>query len=33
LALKFVLDDPAVSTAIVGMKTVRQVEDNLSLET
>lgn len=33
LALKFVLDDPTVSTAIVGMKTVAQVEDNLSLET
>lgn len=33
LALKFVLDDPTVATTIVGMKTVRQVEDNLSLET
>ena len=33
LALKFVLDDPTVATAIAGMKTVRQVEDNLSLET
>ena len=33
LALKFVLDDPAVATAVVGMKTVQQVEDNLSLET
>ncbi len=33
LALKFVLEEPAVATAVVGMKTVRQVEDNLSLET
>ncbi len=33
MALKFVLDEPAVSTAIVGMKTVSQVEENLSLET
>lgn len=33
LALKFVLDEPAVASAIVGMKTVEQVEDNLSLET
>lgn len=33
LALKFVLDQPAVSTAIVGMKTVAQVEENLAVET
>jgi aryl-alcohol dehydrogenase-like predicted oxidoreductase len=33
LALKFVLDNPAVATVIVGMKTVRQVEENLALET
>jgi len=33
LALKFVLDNPAVSTVIVGMKTVSQVEENLALET
>lgn len=33
LALKFALDEPAVSTAVVGMKTVQQVDDNLSLET
>jgi aryl-alcohol dehydrogenase-like predicted oxidoreductase len=32
LALKFVLDNPAVSVVIVGMKTVQQVEENLSLE-
>ncbi|MGH7569596.1 MAG: aldo/keto reductase [Gemmatimonadales bacterium] len=31
LALKFVLDNPLVSTVIVGMKTVAQVEDNLSV--
>jgi aryl-alcohol dehydrogenase-like predicted oxidoreductase len=30
LALKFVLDHPAVSTVIVGMKTVAQVEENLA---
>jgi aryl-alcohol dehydrogenase-like predicted oxidoreductase len=30
LALKFVLDNPAVSTVIVGMKTVAQVEENLA---
>lgn len=30
LALKFVLDNPAVSTAIVGMKTVDQVDENLA---
>jgi aryl-alcohol dehydrogenase-like predicted oxidoreductase len=30
LALKFVLDNPAVSTVIVGMKTVDQVEENLA---
>jgi aryl-alcohol dehydrogenase-like predicted oxidoreductase len=33
LALKFVLDNQAVSTVIVGMKTVPQVEENLALET
>ena len=33
LALKFVLDQPAVSSAIVGMKTVAQVEENLAVET
>lgn len=33
LALKFVLDQPAVSVALVGMKTVAQVEENLVLET
>jgi aryl-alcohol dehydrogenase-like predicted oxidoreductase len=33
LALKFALDDPTVSTAIAGMKTVQQVDDNLSVET
>jgi aryl-alcohol dehydrogenase-like predicted oxidoreductase len=32
LAVRFVLDNPAVSVVIVGMKTVAQVEDNLSLE-
>lgn len=32
LALRFVLDNAAVSVVIVGMKTVAQVEDNLSLE-
>ncbi|MGH7752984.1 MAG: aldo/keto reductase, partial [Gemmatimonadales bacterium] len=32
LALKFALDQPAVSTVIVGMKTVAQVEENLSRE-
>lgn len=32
LALRFVLDNDAVSVVIVGMKTVAQVEDNLSLE-
>lgn len=31
LALKFVLDNPAVSVVIVGMKTVSQVEENLSV--
>ncbi len=31
LALKFVLDNAHVSTVIVGMKTVAQVEDNLSV--
>jgi len=30
LALKFVLDNPAVSVVIVGMKTVQQVDDNLA---
>jgi aryl-alcohol dehydrogenase-like predicted oxidoreductase len=30
LALKFVLDQPAVATAIVGMKTVQQVDENLA---
>ncbi len=33
LALKFVLDNDAVSVVIVGMKTVAQVEENLSVET
>jgi aryl-alcohol dehydrogenase-like predicted oxidoreductase len=33
MALKFVLEQTAVATAIVGMKTVAQVEENLSLET
>ena len=32
LALRFVLDNEAISVVIVGMKTVAQVEDNLSLE-
>ena len=32
LALRFVLDNEAVSVVIVGMKTVTQVDDNLSLE-
>jgi len=32
LALRFVLDTEAVSVVIVGMKTVAQVEENLSLE-
>lgn len=32
LALRFVLDNQAVSVVIVGMKTVAQAEDNLSLE-
>jgi aryl-alcohol dehydrogenase-like predicted oxidoreductase len=32
LALRFVLDNDAVSIVIVGMKTVAQVEENLSLE-
>ncbi|HYL22385.1 MAG TPA: aldo/keto reductase [Gemmatimonadales bacterium] len=32
LALRFVLDNEAVSIVIVGMKTVAQVEENLSLE-
>src|SRR2546425_3252399 len=32
LALRFVLDNDAVSVVIVGMKTMAQVEDNLSLE-
>src|SRR5439155_8378525 len=30
LALKFVLDNETVSVVIVGMKTVAQVEENLS---
>ena len=30
LALKFVLDRGEVACAIVGMKTVRQVEENLN---
>ena len=33
LALKFVLDQPAIATVIVGMKTVAQVEENLAVET
>ena len=33
LALKFVLDNTAVSVVIVGMKTVSQVEENLSVGT
>src|SRR5881628_1079030 len=32
LALRFVLDNEAVSVVIVGMKTAAQVEENLSLE-
>jgi aryl-alcohol dehydrogenase-like predicted oxidoreductase len=32
LALRFVLDNEAVSVVIVGMKTVAQVQENLSLE-
>src|SRR5438034_3269824 len=32
LALRFVLDQPAVSVAIVGMKTVQQVDENLGWE-
>jgi aryl-alcohol dehydrogenase-like predicted oxidoreductase len=32
LALKFVLDNAAVSVVIVGMKTAAQVDENLSLE-
>src|SRR5439155_1077234 len=32
LALRFVLDNEAVSVVIVGMKTVAQVDENLSLE-
>ena len=32
LALRFILDNEAVSVVIVGMKTVAQVEENLSLE-
>jgi aryl-alcohol dehydrogenase-like predicted oxidoreductase len=32
LALKFVLDNAAVSVVIVGMKTVAQVEENLTVE-
>jgi aryl-alcohol dehydrogenase-like predicted oxidoreductase len=32
LALRFVLDNEAVSVVIVGMKTVAQVEENLSVE-
>jgi aryl-alcohol dehydrogenase-like predicted oxidoreductase len=32
LALRFVLDNEAVTVVIVGMKTVAQVEENLSLE-
>ncbi len=32
LALKFVLDNEAVSVVIVGMKTVAQVDENLSVE-
>ncbi len=33
LALKFVLDRPEVGVAIVGMKTVQQVDDNLNAGT
>ena len=32
LALRFVLEQPAVSVAIVGMKTVQQVDENLGWE-
>ena len=32
LALRFVLDQQAVSVAIVGMKTVQQVDENLGWE-
>jgi len=32
LALRFVLDNEAVSVVIVGMKTVAQVDENLSAE-
>ncbi|HEX4561915.1 MAG TPA: aldo/keto reductase [Gemmatimonadales bacterium] len=32
LALRFVLDNPDVGVVIVGMKTVKQVDDNLALE-
>ncbi|HEX4574211.1 MAG TPA: aldo/keto reductase, partial [Gemmatimonadales bacterium] len=32
LALKFVLDNAAVSVVIVGMKTVAQVEENFTVE-
>jgi aryl-alcohol dehydrogenase-like predicted oxidoreductase len=32
LALRFVLDNDAIAVVIVGMKTVAQVEENLSLE-
>jgi len=30
LAFKFVLDRPEIACAIVGMKTVQQVEENLN---
>jgi len=33
LALKFVLDRTDIACAIVGMKTVQQVEDNLNAGT
>jgi aryl-alcohol dehydrogenase-like predicted oxidoreductase len=33
LALRFALDNDAVSVVIVGMKTVAQVDENLSVET
>jgi aryl-alcohol dehydrogenase-like predicted oxidoreductase len=33
LALKFVLDNPAVSTVIVGTKTVAQAAENFDVET
>jgi len=32
LALRFVLEQAAVSVAIVGMKTVQQVDENLGWE-